>query len=180
MTKLARFCLATLVVFTCMSPQTSLPEGLIPLLEKGDVAPHFELQSHSGETVSFHPGDKVCVLVFWSAFCKVCTEIIPSLNETYELYRNGVNFLSVNVDGEPHFDDVVLVIDDRDIRYPVAFDAIVDDFFVAADKYGIRHTPTIFFIGVDKKIIDVLEGEEAKKVKESAKKILRMPATSQN
>lgn len=180
MTRLARLCLATLVVFLSMFPQPALPEGLISLLEKGDVAPSFELKSYSGALVSFHPGDKACVLVFWSAYCKVCTEIIPSLNETYALYRDGVNFLSVNVDGNHHADDVVLVIDDLDIRYPVAFDTIVDDLFIAADKYGIRHTPTIFFIGEDKKIIDVLEGEEAKNVKESAKKVLYMPATNQN
>ncbi|NIO16240.1 MAG: redoxin domain-containing protein [Deltaproteobacteria bacterium] len=180
MTRLARCCLATLVVFLWSFPQPALPEGLISLLERGDVAPSFELKSRSGELVSFNPGGRASVLVFWSAYCKVCTEIIPALNETYELYRDGVNFLSVNVDGEPHVDNVVLFIDDHDILYPVAFDAIVDDFFIAADKYGIIHTPTIFFIGKDKQVIDVLEGDEVKKVKERAEKILRMPASNQN
>jgi thiol-disulfide isomerase/thioredoxin len=157
----------------------SLPDSLfgdlIPLLKKGDVAPSFGLKSPGGEMLSFQPGSKIAVLVFWSAFCPVCREIIPDLKGTFEKYHGDIIFLTVNVDGERFSNAVQYFITDKQIHYPVAYDEIVDDFFIAADKYGIRSIPTVFFIGEDKRIIDVLEGEDGRSFKEKARKILSGP-----
>lgn len=72
-------------------------------------------------------------------------------------------------------DAVRYFIEEANVRFPVAFDAIVNDLFIAADPYGVRTTPTIFFINEEGKIAEVVEGEEGREFGKAAKKVLSPP-----
>lgn len=161
-----------LVMIPLFHPLRSYPDQLKPILQKGDHAPAFELNSPGGKAIHYEPGGKVSVLVFWSAFCPLCREMVPDLKSIFLEYGDTILFFSVNVDGDRFSDNVKFFIDEKKITFPVVYDRVENEFFVAADKYGVKKTPTIFFIGKDKRVIDTLEGEEGKKILEEAPAIL--------
>lgn len=122
----------------------------IVMLRVGDKAPLFEVSDVFGNRLSL--GDKVgknvIVLVFWSVYCDPCRASMPAFNEVYRRYREkGLDFLTINMDGEEMTDAIRAFLADEDIELTVLLDEPEGDFLKIADPYGVQGTPTIYIIG---------------------------------
>lgn len=122
------------------------PPGLRTLLRPGERAPAFTLSTLDGERLTYRPGGGASLVVFWSAFCPLCRELLPSLNDP--IRRNGerIRALGVNLDG-PRFKAAVRTfLAENDLPYPVVLDVLEGDYFVASDRFGIEKTPTALLV----------------------------------
>jgi thiol-disulfide isomerase/thioredoxin len=132
--------LASLALAAAFAAET---KGLRPLIGVSEKAPAFSLKDLDGKTVSFRPGNgKPTLIVFWSVFCPLCRELAPSLNEIDRRHGRNLRIVGVNLDGKRFSNAIRKFIDEYGIAFPVGLDAVVDDFFVASDPYGVEKTPT--------------------------------------
>jgi peroxiredoxin len=99
--------------------------------EHGDAAPHsrqadggrfvdFTLRDPDGVPVSFGNlvGKKPVLLLFWAAWCPICKEDIPIINEIHR--RGDMQVVAINVKESPK--RVKGAIRSLGIRYPVLLD----------------------------------------------------------
>lgn len=122
----------------------------IVMLRVGDKAPLFEVSDVFGNRLSLgdRVGKNVIVLVFWSVYCDPCRASMPAFNEVYRRYREkGLDFLTINMDGEEMTDAIRGFLADEDIELTVLLDEPEGDFLKIADPYGVQGTPTIYIIG---------------------------------
>lgn len=111
-------------------------------LEKGDMAPDFELQTIDGETVrlSDFRGEKV-MLNFWATWCPPCRAEMPDMQKFHE--NKDVTILAVDLfDTESKIEDVEEFMDD----YGVTFKVLLDEGSTVSTKYGIQPIPTSYMI----------------------------------
>jgi thiol-disulfide isomerase/thioredoxin len=121
--------------------------ALRPLLRSGEKAPAFTLSDIDGKRVSYRPeGRKPSLVVFWSAFCPLCRELTPFLNDIARRYGGSVRVVSVNLDGKRFSHAVQAFARDSGIAYPVLYDDLRGDFFIASDPYGVEKTPTAVLV----------------------------------
>lgn len=120
---------------------TNLPdveEGL----EKGDMAPDFELELMNGEKVklSDYRGEKV-MLNFWATWCPPCRAEMPDMQKLHE--NKDVTILAVDLfDTESKIEHVEEFIED----YGVTFKVLLDKDSDVSTKYGIQPIPTTYMI----------------------------------
>jgi peroxiredoxin len=127
---------------------TPVIEG-IDMLEVGDKAPLFKVSDVYGNQFSLADriGNNVIVLVFWSIYCDPCRNSMPSYNALHRKYRGkGLDFLTVNMDGEEMSTAIRAYLTDDNIELPVLLDEPEGDFLKIADPYGVQGTPTIYII----------------------------------
>jgi peroxiredoxin len=108
----------------------------------GDTAPDFQLVGTDGAAVTL--GDlrgQPAVLVFWTAWCPVCREEAPRINELAARFEpRGVRVLGINIkDSEARTE---AGIREFGIHYPVARDGDA----ATARRYKVTGTPTIVFL----------------------------------
>jgi cytochrome c biogenesis protein CcmG/thiol:disulfide interchange protein DsbE len=112
------------------------------VLQIGQAAPNFELQSLDGERVSLAQlkGQPV-VLNFWASWCAPCRKEMPDFQQVYEQYKDqGLRFYAINV-GESK----VAVSDFLD-RVGVDLPVLIDTNEEAQTAYKILPLPATFFI----------------------------------
>lgn len=108
----------------------------------GNVAPDFQLTLMDGSSVSLgEMRGRPAVLIFWTAWCPVCKEEAPRINELAGRYEPlGVYVLGINIqDSQARTESG---IQSFGIRYPVARDADAS----VARRYKVTGTPTIVFL----------------------------------
>ncbi len=112
----------------------------------GNMAPDFELMDFEGDaniSLKGLEGNPV-VLIFWTAWCPVCKEEAPHINELFaEFEAKGVRVVGINI-GESDA-RVTEGIKDFGIKYAVARDKDTS----VAKSYKVVGTPTVVII--DKK-----------------------------
>lgn len=114
-------------------------------LEKGEMAPNFELEKMDGEKVklSDYRGEKV-MLNFWATWCPPCRAEVPDMQKLHE--NKDVTILAVNLLGqESGIDPVEEFLED----YGVTFNVLLDEDLVVAEKYGIQPVPTTYMIDTE-------------------------------
>lgn len=122
-------------------------KALRPLVGPGERAPAFTLEDVDGKRVSYRPaGGKPALIVFWSAFCPLCRELTPSVNDIHRRYGASLRIFSVNLDGKRFSKSVKAFIKEQAMVYPVLFDSISGDFFIASDPYGVEKIPTAVLV----------------------------------
>ena len=111
----------------------------------GDIAPDFDLVKVGGGNLSFKELEgKPAVLVFWTAWCPVCKEEAPHINQlAAEFETKGVKVIGINI-GESDA-RVAEGIKDFGIKYTVARDKDTS----VSKSYKVLGTPTVVFL--DKK-----------------------------
>ena len=117
--------------------------GCVPTPTPPEKAPDFTLPDMEGNlfTLSEKEGQPV-VLCFFKTDCPACIREVPYLNAIYQEYKNTHGLLVVGIAiGEPQ-DEVQNYIDTYGVEYPVLLDSQEE----AADSYGIRSVPHLFFI----------------------------------
>ena len=121
----------------------------IEMLSVGDKAPMFEVSDVFGARLNLADriGKNVIALVFWSVYCDPCRNSMPAYNEIYRKHREkGLDFYTINMDGEEMTDAIRGFLDSENIDLPVLLDESEGDFLKIADPYGVQGTPTIYII----------------------------------
>ncbi|WP_138417342.1 TlpA disulfide reductase family protein [Aquibacillus sediminis] len=111
-------------------------------LEKGEIAPDFELQTLDGETVrlSDYRGQRVMVN-FWATWCPPCRAEMPDMQQFYE--EKDVAVLAVNLTStETSIEDVREFIEEMGLTFPI----LMDDEGELAASYQIQAYPTSYMI----------------------------------
>lgn len=135
---------ACVIPFAYASPQI---ETLRPLIRPGENAPPFILKDMYGKSVSYRPSGKTpALIVFWSAFCPLCRELTPSLNDISRRHGASIRVVSINLDGKRFTHAVKAFLKEFGVTYPVLLDDIRGDFFIASDPYGVEKTPTAVLV----------------------------------
>ncbi len=153
--KLALVLALVIVYFSGCGPATDVkvpPAGNIVQTKEskrgtaiGDIAPDFSLTKLDGGSIASKDLEgKPAVLVFWTAWCPVCKEEAPHINQmASEFESKGVKVVGINIgEGEARVKEA---IKDFGIQYPVVRDADTS----VARTYRVIGTPTIVFL--DKK-----------------------------
>ena len=87
---------------------------------------------------------KVVLVLFWSTWCKPCTEDLPQLRELYQNYQNkGVEFLGVNLDTEQAA--IMPYLRKHKVSWKHIHEAGGLDSSVA-ESFGIISLPTMFLV----------------------------------
>jgi thiol-disulfide isomerase/thioredoxin len=115
------------------------------MLQVGQRAVNWSLQTPAGETISFHEhsGDRPSVILFWATWCPSCQKLMPELAALQaSLPEGSVNFyaLNVNEDGDP-----VAYFKENGYRFHLLLNA--DD---VEDLYGTFGTPRLFLVDGNK------------------------------
>lgn len=108
----------------------------------GDIAPDFDLAKIDGGNVSLKDLEgKPAVLVFWTAWCPVCKEEAPHINQlAAEFEPKGIKVIGINI-GESDA-RVAEGIKDFGIKYTVARDTDAS----VSKSYKVVGTPTVVFL----------------------------------
>ncbi|MEM8660137.1 MAG: TlpA disulfide reductase family protein [Pseudomonadota bacterium] len=130
---------------------------LVPLLAVAKSAPGFTLMNAEGDKVSLTDFQgKPLVLHFWASWCPYCTTVQPGLEALIEEYADDeLVVLAVNF----REDDGVqpqAVLAGRGLTFSTLLQG--DS---AAIAYGVRGTPTTFFINAEGEIVGMTNTSKA-------------------
>lgn len=112
-------------------------------LERGDLAPDFELETLDGETVKLSDfrGQRV-MLNFWATWCPPCRAEMPDMQRFHE--DKDVVILAVNLTGTP--DESIGKIRDFIEEFGITFRILLDTETAIANLYQIQPIPTNYLI----------------------------------
>ncbi len=130
---------------TEVSTNSDQEQPLTVGLEKGNLAPDFELQSVNGKTMklSSFRGKKV-IVNFWASWCPPCRLEMPEMEKYYTKNRNtGIEILAVNLTtAEKSLASVTSFMEAYGITFPVLLDKNGD----AARLYNVSSIPASFIL----------------------------------
>ncbi|WP_102344942.1 TlpA family protein disulfide reductase [Bacillus sp. Marseille-P3661] len=112
-------------------------------LERGQIAPDFELKTLEGETVrlSDYRGTRVFVN-FWATWCPPCRAEMPDMEKVYKEMDN-VEILAVNLtDSEQNEEVVEEFVADFGLTFPILMDRNSE----VASMYRVQAYPTSYMI----------------------------------
>ncbi len=114
-------------------------------LEIGRIAPDFILQDIYGKkiTLSQFAGNKPVILNFWATWCPPCKEEMPLLQKYYELNRDKIEILAVNMQEDP------ALVKDWIKNFGITYPILLDPAEKVKQLYNIYAKPTTFFIDKD-------------------------------
>ncbi|MDH5507220.1 MAG: redoxin domain-containing protein [Anaerolineae bacterium] len=114
--------------------------GVAPV--RGALAPDFELQQISGETVrlSDYRGQPVLVN-FWATWCTPCLIEMPAIQERFTRFAPE-GFVVLAVDNDEPLDRVQDFVDEVGLTFPV----LLDPGAVVQVQYQVRGYPSSYFI----------------------------------
>lgn len=116
-------------------------------LKAEDLAsPSWTLNNAQGQAVSSEDfAGQPLVIHFWATWCPYCKKVQPGLERLKQKYASDdVQFVFISF-REDEGAQPQQVLDDRGITIPT----LVDGDSVAMDDFGVRGTPTTFFIQHD-------------------------------
>ena len=124
-------------------------------LEKGNLAPDFELETVDGETVKLSDfrGKKV-LLNFWATWCPPCRAEMPDMQKYHEEHDEGV-ILAVNLtetENSPRNVDKFLE------EYGITFTVLEDTNTTVGNIYKAQALPTSYLINSEGKIHNIAVG----------------------
>lgn len=124
-------------------------------IEKGDLAPDFELETMDGEAakLSDFRGQKV-LLNFWATWCPPCRAEMPDMQKFHEDHDDAV-ILSVNL---TETENSVRNIEDFLEEYGITFEVLSDENTLVANTYNAQALPTSYLIDTTGKIHNVAVG----------------------
>lgn len=130
---------------TGASTNTDQGQPLTIGLEKGNLAPDFELQSVNGKPMklSSFRGKKV-IVNFWASWCPPCRLEMPEMEKYYTKNKNtGIEILTVNLTtAEKSQASVTSFLEAYGITFPVLLDKNGD----AARLYNVSSIPASFIL----------------------------------
>ncbi|MBI4740363.1 MAG: TlpA family protein disulfide reductase [Betaproteobacteria bacterium] len=117
-------------------------------LERGSVAPPFDLDGTKGAVkLAKHQG-KLVYLDFWASWCAPCRQSFGWMNEMQAKYAmQGLQVIAINVDEKR--DDALRFLSSNPASFVVAFDPAG----ATPLSYRVMGMPTSLLIGTDGKVI---------------------------
>ncbi|MDD4875718.1 MAG: redoxin domain-containing protein [Dehalococcoidales bacterium] len=123
-------------------------------IEKGDIAPDFQLQNLEGQTISLSNLRGNPILInFWATWCPPCRSEMPHIQDIYEEWSDTELVLLVINIGE-NSSKVEDFMQSNDLSFPILLDTRQN----VAQSYNITGIPTTFFIDKDGIIQDKVIG----------------------
>ncbi len=125
-------------------------------VQVGDRAPAFELSDDQGLGVSLDDyAGKVVLLNFWATWCPPCVQEMPSLNRTYERFRDdGMVVLGVSVDEDA--EQYARFLRNRGVTFPTVRDPERE----VSTRYGTMKYPESYLISRDGRVLRKYIGPE--------------------
>ncbi|WP_243291817.1 TlpA disulfide reductase family protein [Bacillus sp. FJAT-47783] len=131
-------------------------------LEKGALAPDFEVQTLEGEIahLSDFRGKKV-ILNFWATWCPPCKEEMPEMQKFHEKFGDQVAVIGVNFTvSEKSEENVRTFVEENEYTFPI----LLDQKNKANSGYEVLSYPTSYFLDEEGRIIDKIVGPMTYKV----------------
>lgn len=117
-------------------------------LEKGALAPQFDLQGLDGAVKLAKLQGKVVYVDFWASWCGPCRQSFPWMNEMQAKYgARGLQVVGVNVDANNA--DARQFLASTPARFTIGFDPQG----ATPRSYGIKGMPSSVLIGPDGKVL---------------------------
>ena len=116
------------------------------IVQVGDMAPDFTLQTTTGETFKLSDmRGKVVMLQFTASWCVVCRKEMPFIErDIWQKNKNNTNFYLAGIDRDEPLDKVKEFAKQTGITYPMALDPGGDVFALYAErKAGITRNVII-------------------------------------
>lgn len=115
-------------------------------LEPGNMAPDFELETVTGETVRLSDlrGEKV-LLNFWATWCPPCRAEMPDMQKYHEDSDEGI-ILAVNL---TETEESMGQIEDFLDEYGITFQVLIDETTEVSSTYNAFALPTSYLINSD-------------------------------
>lgn len=130
--------------------------GRIPAPQQGFLAPDFELQTITGETVRLSDLRGQAVLVnLWATWCPPCRAEMPAIERVYQEYKaQGFTVLAVDMTYQDSFADIAPFVEKYDLTFPILLEPNGE----MARAYQLRSLPSSFFIDREGIIREVVIG----------------------
>ena len=130
--------------------------GQIPAPQQGFLAPDFELQTTTGETVKLSELRGQAVLVnLWATWCPPCRAEMPTIEKVYNEYKDqDFIVLAVNMTYQDTYSNIAPFIDEYGLTFPI----LLDETNTVGSAYQLRSLPSSFFIDRNGLISEVVIG----------------------
>ena len=130
--------------------------GQIPAPQTGFLAPDFELETLSGETIRLSDLRGQAVLVnLWATWCPPCRAEMQTIETVYNDYKEqGFTVLAVNMTYQDDPAAVMPFVDEQALTFPILLDRTSE----MASGYQLKSLPSSYFIGRDGIISEVVIG----------------------
>jgi peroxiredoxin len=130
--------------------------GQIPAPQEGFLAPDFELETTTGETVKLSDLRGQAVLVnLWATWCPPCRAEMPAIERIHNEYQDdGLVVLAVNMTYQDAFSDIAPFVEEYNLTFPI----LLDKTNSVGSAYQLRSLPSSFFIDRDGIIQEVIIG----------------------
>jgi peroxiredoxin len=130
--------------------------GLIPAPQQGFLAPDFELQTTTSETVKLSDLRGQAVLVnLWATWCPPCRAEMPAIEKVYNEYKDeGLVVLAVNMTYQDTRSNIAPFVNEYSLTFPI----LLDESGAVGNAYQLRSLPSSFFIDREGIITEVVIG----------------------
>lgn len=147
------------LLFPCQQFANPDPQKL-EFLASGNSAPNCTLQDLNDSPQAFPASGSWNVVFFFSLFCHTCLEEIPIIAaETEKLARQGVRSFYVSLDTSRMKKGLNNYLLRRGLQITVLLEELVaSSSYLAADKWGVKITPSVFLVNPRGEILFSQEG----------------------
>lgn len=134
----------------------STTSGMIPAPQTGFLAPDFELNTPTGETIKLSNLRGEAVLInLWATWCPPCRAEMQTIETVYNEYKDkGFMVLAVNMTYQDQLGAVMPFIKEQRLTFPVLLDTTGD----MGKAYQLKSLPSSYFIDRDGVIQEVVIG----------------------
>ena len=134
-------------LFAALDLNSNLPRSVNPATgpQIGSTAPDFTLKDLNGNPVKLSDyRGKAVYINFWASWCPPCKLEIPEIEKFYQINKDHVTVLAVNLTFNDKLSDVVDLLKASNANFPVLLDT--NPKASVADAYQVYGIPASFFI----------------------------------
>lgn len=130
--------------------------GKVPAPQQGFLAPDFELNTPTGETVKLSDLRGQAVLVnLWATWCPPCRAEMQAIETVYNEYKDqGFTVLAVNMTYQDNQFDIMPFVEEQQLTFPI----LLDETSEMASAYQLKSLPSSYFIDREGIISEVVIG----------------------